>query len=246
MSRRFLVLASRAEVAEAAADRVVAAARNAIRRRGSFRIALPGGSTPGAAYALLAQAPRVRRVDWSQVEFFWGDERAVPPDHPESNFGMAWRLLLSHLPGLRSNALHRMPADETDLEAAAAAYQRQMARAFGIAPGAARPPALDLVWLGVGRDGHTASLFPGAAALGERRRWVVATAAPPPQPARLTLTFPVINVARAVLVVATGSDKAPVLRAIRSGAEQVPAARIRTGRSLWLLDTLAADGGSMP
>lgn len=242
MSRRVVVLPTAAAVADAAADRVVAAARNAIRRRGGFRIALPGGSTPRAAYTLLAEAPRVHRVDWSLVEFFWGDERAVPPDHADSNFGLAWRLLLSHLPGLRSAALHRMPADLTDLDAAAVAYQQELARAFGTTPGAPRPPAFDLVWLGIGRDGHTASLFPGAAALAERRRWVVATPAPEPQPARLTLTLPVINAARAVLVVATGADKAPALRAVRSGTRQLPAARLRARGTLWLLDALAADG----
>ena len=242
MSRRVVVLPTPAAVAERTADRVVAAARNAIRRRGRFRIALPGGSTPRTAYALLSAAPRVGRVDWSRVEFFWGDERHVPPDHADSNFALAWRLLLSHLPGLRSAALHRMRAERGDLDAAAVAYQRDLARAFGTTPGAPRPPALDLVWLGIGRDGHTASLFPGADALAERRRWVVATPAPPPHHARLTLTLPVINAARAVLVVAVGADKAPALRAIRSGSRLLPAARLRARGTLWLLDSLAADG----
>jgi len=243
VSYRIVVLPTPAAVAERAADRVVAAARNAIRRRGRFRIALPGGSTPCTAYALLAAPPRVGMVDWSRVEFFWGDERAEPPDHADANYGLAWRLLLARLPGLRRTAVHRMPADRDDLDRAAIAYQRELARAFGMTASAPRPPSLDLVWLGMGRDGHTASLFPGAWALRERR-WVVATPAPGPHPKRLTLTLPIINAARAVLVVVTGVDKAPALRAIRSGDRQLPAARLRARGTLWLVDAdAAADGG---
>ena len=242
MRRRVVVLPTPQAVAERTADRIVAAARNAIRRRGRFRMALPGGTTPRAAYALLAAAPRVGRVDWPRVEFFWGDERAEPPDHEDSNYGLAWRLLLSNLPGLRSAAVHRMAADRDDLDAAASAYQRELARALGATAGARRPPALDLVWLGIGRDGHTASLFPGSVALGERRRWVVATPGPEPHPRRMTLTLPMINAARAVLVVATGVDKAPALRAIAAGSRELPAARLRARGTLWLLDEHAATG----
>ncbi|MEX1073156.1 MAG: 6-phosphogluconolactonase [Chloroflexota bacterium] len=239
-----MVLPTPAAVADAAADRVVTAARNAIRRRGRFSIALSGGSTPQAAYALLAEQPRVGRVDWSRVEFFWGDERAEPPDHRDSNFGLAWRLLLSHLPGLRRSALHRMPADEADIDLAALAYERRLARVLGGTHRAGRPPVIDLVWLGIGRDGHTASLFPGSSALGERRRWVLPTTGPPPHLVRMTLTLPVINAARSVMLVATGADKAPVLRDVAAGRRDLPVSRVRSAGTLWLLDAAAAGGGS--
>lgn len=246
MSRRFVVLPIPVAVAEAAADRIVAVARNAIRRRGRFRFALSGGSTPRAVYALLASPPRVGAVDWSRVEFFWSDERAVPPGHPDSNFGLARTLLLDHLSGVDRNLIHRMPADEEDRDAAAGRYQVDVARAFGVAPGAARPPALDLIWLGMGHDGHTASLFPGSTALTERRRWVVATWAPMPAAWRMTLTLPIINAAREALFVVTGAEKAAALRSIRSGSLELPAANVRARSTLWLVDSHAAGAAFAP
>ena len=240
MSGRFVVLPTAAAVAEAAADRIVAAARNAIRRRGRFVVALSGGSTPRAVYSLVAAPPRVGAVDWSRVEFFWGDERAVPPDHDDSNFGVARRLLLDRLPGVRPAAIHRMPADAPDREAAARRYAVEIARAFGIATNAPRPPAFDLVWLGIGRDGHTASLFPGSTALAERRAWVVATWAPALAAWRMTFSLPLINAARAVLFVVTGSDKSEALGSVRSGSGSLPAARVHAGSTLWLVDSHAA------
>jgi 6-phosphogluconolactonase len=235
-----VVLPTPDAVAEAAADRIVAAARNAIRRRGTFRIALAGGSTPRPVYALLVAPPRVAAVDWSRVEFFWDDERSVPPDHPESNYGVARGLLLDRLPGVKKGAIHRMSAEAPDRERKAQDYQAEIARAFGIAPGAAHPPAFDLVWLGMGRDGHAASLFPGSTALEERRRWVVATWAPAPAAWRMTLTLPIINAARSVLFVVTGADKAAPLASMRSGSRDLPASRIATRRTLWLVDEQTA------
>jgi 6-phosphogluconolactonase len=246
VSRRFVVLRTPAEVAIAAADRIVAAARNAIRRRGRFVIALSGGSTPPMVYPLLAAPPRVEAVDWSRVEFFWGDERGVPPDSPESNFGACRRLLLDHLPGIRFDAIHPMPAHADNPDAAAGRYQAEVARAFDVGPDASRPPALDLIWLGMGADGHTASLFPGAEALTERRRWVVATSAPETSVVamRMSLTLSAINAARAVLFVVTGADKRPALRSVRSGSRELPAARVRARSTLWLVDAAAA--GKVP
>lgn len=240
MSRRFVVLPTPEAVADAAADRIVAAARNAIRRRGTFRIALSGGSTPRPVYALLAAQPRVAAVDWSRAEFFWGDERCVPPNHPESNFGVARQLLLDRVPGVRATAIHRMQADEPDRDRTARGYQSEIARAFGVAADAPRPPAFDLIWLGMGHDGHSASLFPGSTALAERRRWVVASWAPAPAVWRMTLTLPIINAARSVLFVVSGSDKASPLRSIRSGSRDLPAARVRARTTLWLVDMAAA------
>jgi 6-phosphogluconolactonase len=237
VSVEFRVLPSPAALAEAAADRFVAAARNAIRRRGRFVVALSGGSTPRVVYPLLASSPRVDAVDWSRVMFLWGDERGVPPDHRDSNYGLARVLLLDHLPRVRASSVHRMPADAPDRSAAADAYARTIARLF--APGPAR---LDLVWLGMGPDGHTASLFPGASTLAERRRLVVPATAPAGMAVheRMTFTLPLINSARAVLFVVAGADKAAAVRSVRGGSRELPAARVHARSTLWLLDAQAA------
>ena len=120
------------------------------------------GSTPKQVYPLLLEPSRRDAVDWSRVEFFWGDERAVPPDHPESNFGVAYELLISQLPNVRPDRIHRMPAEAPDLDAAALAYESELRLAFDARGD--EPPAFDLIWLGMGPDGHTASLFPGSTA----------------------------------------------------------------------------------
>jgi 6-phosphogluconolactonase len=231
-----------AVLAEAAADRIVASARNAIRRRGRCVLALSGGSTPRLVYPLLASPPRVGAVDWSRVEFFWGDERAVPPDHPDSNYGLARRLLLDLLPGVRPDAVHRMPADAPDRDAAARRHEAELGRATGLRPGTSERPRFDLIWLGMGPDGHTASLFPGANVLDERRRWIVPATAPRTVAVheRMSLTLPVINAARQVLLVVAGADKATAVRSVRAGSRELPAARVRARSTLWLLDAAAA------
>jgi 6-phosphogluconolactonase len=234
---RVTVLPDPAAVAEATADRLLAAARVAIDERGTFRVALSGGSTPKAVYPLIASAPRRDAVDWSVVEFFWGDERAVPPDDPESNFGVAYQMLISRLPGVRPDRIHRMPADAPDRDAAALAYEADLRLAFGAGAG---PPAFDLIWLGMGPDGHTASLFPGSTALSERERWVVATWAPGPQAWRMTLTYPVLDAAREVIFVVTGGDKADALRRIVAGGSGLPAEEVRGPSVEWIVDTEAA------
>lgn len=239
--RRFVVLPTPEAVTEAAADRIIAAARNAIRRRGRFRMALSGGSTPLPIYRLLTHEPRISAVDWSRVEWFWGDERCVPPDNSMSNYRAAREILLDRLPGVRSRAIHRLQAEAPDRDRRAVAYQAQIARAFDTEPDAARPPAFDLIWLGMGRDGHTASLFPGSTALGERRRWVVATWAPAPAAWRLTMTLPIINAARSVLFVVIGADKAGPFQAVRSDSGDLPAARVRARSTLWLVDAAAGN-----
>ncbi|HEV8251977.1 MAG TPA: 6-phosphogluconolactonase [Candidatus Limnocylindria bacterium] len=242
MSAQFSVLPSPAALAAAAADRVVASARNAIRRRGRCVLALSGGSTPRLVYPLLASSPRIDLVDWSRVDFFWGDERGVPADHPDSNFGLARRLLLDQLPEVRREAVHPMPADAAEPEAAAERYEATIGRVLGVRPGSTRRPRFDLVWLGMGPDGHTASLFPDAAALSERRRWVMPATAPKTSlvPSRMTVTLPLINAARTVLFVVAGTDKAGAVRAVRSGSSDLPAARVRARSTVWLLDAAAA------
>jgi 6-phosphogluconolactonase len=232
------ILPSVDAVAMATADRILAVGRDAIQRRGRFVIALSGGSTPLAICPILVVPPRVTMLDWSMVEFFFVDERAVPPDHPDSNFMTAKLALLDYLRGVRPARVHRMPADAPDLEAAAAAYERDLRDALG------DRPRFDLVWLGMGSDGHTASLFPGSAALHERRRLVAANWAPGPGAWRMTLTFPVLNAAREALFVVTGAEKADALAQVWSGQSDLPAARVHARRTRWLVDEAAA--GSLP
>jgi 6-phosphogluconolactonase len=238
VSRQFIVLPDVSSVAVATADRLIAAGRNAIRRRGRFTLALSGGSTPLAVCPLLVVPPRVRQLDWKLVEFFFVDERTVPPDHPDSNYATERGALLDHLPGVRAHQVHRMHADVPDLDAGAQAYEMELRATFGIHDD--RPPSFDLVWLGMGRDGHTASLFPGSAALEEQKRWVVANWAPGISRWRMTLTFPVLNAAREALFVVTGADKSDALRAVRSGRSNLPAARVNARRTTWIVDAAAA------
>jgi 6-phosphogluconolactonase len=237
VSRRFWVLPDAQSAAVATADRLIAAGRNAIRRRGRFMLALSGGSTPLAVCPLLVIPPRVRQLDWSRVEFYFGDERAVPPDHPDSNYGSQRAALLDHLPGVQAQQVHRMRAEAADLDAAAQAYEEELRAAFGV--NGRQPPAFDLIWLGMGPDGHTASLFPGSAGLHERDRWVVANRGPGPIAWRMTFTFPVLNAAREAMFMVLGADKAHALRAIRAGQSDLPAARVRARRTLWIVDAAA-------
>jgi 6-phosphogluconolactonase len=236
VTRRFEVLPDVEAVGAATADRLIAAGRNAIRRRGRFILALTGGSTPLAVCPLLVVPPRVRMLDWSKVEFFFGDERAVPPDDMESNYNTARIALLDYLPRLRMEQVHRMPCDLEDLDAGARIYEHELRRVIG----GDGVPVFDLIWLGMGPDGHTASLFPGSAGLTERERLVVAHYAPGPDAWRMTLTFPVLNAAREVMFVATGAEKADAFRSVRSGSRELPAGRVRARRTLWLVDEAAA------
>ena len=235
---RFTVQPDPATVAEATADRFVVTARAAIEERGVFRVALSGGSTPNRVYPLLLEPARRDTVDWGAVEFFWGDERCVPPDHPDSNFGVAYGMLISQLPGVRQDRIHRMPAEGPDLDGAALSYESELRLTFGARGD--QPPAFDLIWLGMGPDGHTASLFPDSAGLEERQRWVIANHAPSLDAWRMTLTFPVLNAGRAVLFVVTGADKADALREIRAGGSELPAARVDGEHVEWIVDAAAA------
>jgi 6-phosphogluconolactonase len=235
---RFTVEGDAAAVSRTTADRFVEAATDAIADRGIFRVALSGGGTPKQVYPLLLEPSRRDAVDWSVVEFFWGDERAVPPDHPESNFGVAYGMLISQLPGVRQDRVHRMPAEASDLEAAALSYESELRLAFA-APGS-QLPAFDLVWLGMGPDGHTASLFPGGDAVNEFRRWVLAAWAPSLEAWRLTVTLPVLNAGRRAIFAVTGADKADALARVRSGDHELPAARVTGDQVEWIVDAAAA------
>ncbi len=225
-----------------AAEFVLWDGQRAIADHQRFFLALSGGTTPRALYETLAKDEWSSRLDWKAVTFVFGDERCVPPDHPESNFGMA-QAALFHPLGIPAAQVVRMRGEDPEPERAARDYEEQLRSECPIA---GQWPKLDLVLLGLGQDGHIVSLFPGTPALGEQRRWVVPNRAPTGVRSRLTLTLGVINRASVVLFLVTGSAKASVVRAVlepRTGEERtLPAARVRpeNGRVVWLLDGAAS------
>ena len=229
-------------LAEEAAERFAGAAGEALARAGRFTVALAGGATPMLLYTLLATEPHRRHLPWRETHVFWGDERCVPPDHPESNYRMAHEALLRHLP-IPSEQIHRMRGEDPDPERAAAEYAERLRTAFPGQAGAL--PRLDLVLLGMGADGHTASLFPHTKAVREQQRWVMRNYVPKFQADRLTLTAPVINWGSTILFLVAGDDKAPALQEVLEGPadpERLPAQLIRptAGRLVWLVDRAAA------
>lgn len=231
------VYSDRASAMRAVASRVVMLAHCAIGERGRFTWALAGGSTPKEVYELLASPEFSCQVDWTKVEIFWGDERCVGPESAESNYKMANEALLAALPLLPSQ-IHRM-AGELDPDAAAAQYSDDLRRVFRGEPQDGRPPSLDLVLLGMGDDGHTASLFPNSPALNENNRWVCA--AQKGAQWRLTLTFPVLNAARDVLFLVVGPSKRTMLANVLGAQGEPtpwPAAQVRPpqGRVTWFVD----------
>jgi 6-phosphogluconolactonase len=233
------VLVDRNALMRAAADRVVSLAERGIASRGRFDWALAGGSTPEALYRLLAAGDYASRIDWSKVHFFWGDERCVPPDHPDSNYRMARLALLDAVAPPPDN-IHRMQG-ELSPELAAERYRSELERSFG----ADGEPKLDLILLGMGSDGHTASLFPDTSGLEEMRRWVVANRIDRLGTTRLSLTLPVINAATHVVFLVAGADKAERLAQVLSpptGPHPLPAARVRPRGHApeWFVDTAAA------
>ncbi len=220
-------------VARAALEHVIEAATAAAQERGTFRIALAGGSTPRRLYQLLASPEASGRIDWSRWQIFFGDERAVPPDHEKSNYRMAREAFLDNVP-IAADNVHRIHG-ELPREQAARAY----AETLGTEP-------LDLVLLGMGDDGHTASLFPGSPALEEKERAVVTSESPVPPRERVSLSLPTIDAARAVLFLVTGAGKADRLAQMlgerKSGAPKLPSARIapKSGELFLYVDEAAA------
>jgi 6-phosphogluconolactonase len=226
---------------EAAASAFASAAGDAVRARGVFRVALAGGNTPRGVYALLARDFRAR-VPWERVQFFWGDERHVPPDHPDSNFRMAQEAMLAPLQ-IDPRQVWRMKGEISNAAAAAVEYESNLRQVFAAPP--PDVPRFDLVLLGLGPDGHTASLFPHTAALAERERLVAANHVPQLATDRITLTVPVLNSAARVVFLVAGADKADALKAVVEGApdsEQFPAQLIQpsSGQLRWLVDRAAA------
>ena len=230
------------ELTRAAAGLFLEVGRQAITQRNCFLAALSGGSTPKTLYSILASEDYAQQLDWSKVHFLFGDERSVPPTHVDSNFAMANAMLFSplHIP---SAQIHRIRGEDPP-EAAAAHYETTLRHLTAAVPG--QWPQLDLVLLGMGDDGHTASLFPGTASLTEGTRWVVPGTSPQGTRARVTLTLGVINHASVVLFLVAGRNKAAVVRRVleqRPGdTGPYPAALVRpeTGRLLWYLDHAAA------
>jgi 6-phosphogluconolactonase len=232
------------DLAAHAADRITQATKKAIRARGRAMLALAGGSTPEKTYSVLAQPGRRSRIDWAHTYLFFGDERFVRLDDPSSNFAMVQRSLLAPV---SVPAGHAFPVPtHLGMAAAAAEYAATLAKAFGI--GDTRdPPRFDLILLGLGEDGHTASLFPGAASLRVTDRWVVASPSGtlPPPVERITLTFPVLNAAREILFLVSGQNKAEALHDVLEGQpsrEERPAGSVCpvNGTPTWFVDAAAA------
>ncbi len=230
-----------ADVSRKAAEEFVRLANEATASDGRFTVALSGGSTPKALYTLLAGNTFRARIPWDNVHLFWGDERCVPPDHADSNYRMARESLLDHAPIPQEN-IHRMLGEEADPAKAATSYEATLRESFGLAPG--QFPRFGLVLLGMGDDGHTASLFPHTAALSETKSLVVANYVEKFGTHRLTLTVPVINHAAQVVFLISGGSKAAVLKEVLKGKEdpeRFPSQFIHpvTGKLLYIIDQAA-------
>lgn len=225
----------------AALEELLRIMADAVRQRGRFAIALSGGRTPEKLYRLWAESDMQNaRTPWDKVHLFWGDERYVGKDDALSNYRMTREALIARVP-IPAGNVHRVPGpgDAPTPEAAAQLYEADLRKYFGSAP-----PAFDLQLLGLGVEGHTASLFPGSPALEEKTRWVMAVEAPAKPPQRLTLTPMVLNQARNTFFLVAGEDKREIIRALRSEPEgrpsQYPAGRIRpAGGVVWYLDSAA-------
>ncbi len=237
------VVPDAAALARAAANVFVDAASQAVRERGRFTVALSGGSTPKALYSLLvADSDLSSRVPWQQTYFFFGDERCVPPDDADSNFRTANEAMLAKM-SIPSTRVFRMRGEYENASKAAAEYEAELRKFFQLTPG--RLPRFDLIMLGMGPDGHTASLFPGTKALKEKRKLVTSNWVGKFYTHRITMTAPVLNQAALVMFMVHGHDKAQPLKAVLEGPyepEQLPSQLIRpqSGALLWLVDESAA------
>ena len=224
------------ELFQAAAAEFNALASTAIRDHRKFTVALSGGSTPKTLYSVLARSA----FPWDKIFFFWSDERHVPPDHPESNYRMAKEALLSKVPVPPEN-IFRVRAEEKNANVVAKDYEEALRSFFGLRPG--EFPRFDLILLGLGPDGHTASLFPNTAALNETKLLVVANWVEKFKANRITFTYPVLNNAACVIFLVSGADKADMVRTVlEDGRADLPSQRVHpvNGRLLWLLDKGAA------
>src|SRR5271165_891682 len=238
-TRSIEVLATAADLFHAAAEEFIRAGRDAIGAQGRFTVALSGGSTPKALYSLLAASHA--GFAWNRVFLFFGDERHVPPTDPDSNYRMVNESLLTKI-AIPAENVFRVPAENPDATAAASDYEAQLRRFFELKPG--EFPRFDLILLGLGPDGHTASLFPDSPALDEQSRLVVANWVAKFNTHRITFTFPVLNRAAEVMFLASGADKADMLHQVMEGKSTppLPSQRVQPsdGKLLWMLDEAAA------
>lgn len=245
MEREIRILADGAAIAKRAAQEFVQAAASVVREKNSFIVALAGGSTPKALYSLLVNDPALRsQVPWDKTHLFFGDERHVPPDHPDSNFRMATEAMISKSP-LKPEQVTRIKAENPDADLAALEYEKTLRDFFNLKAGDF--PRFDLLLVGMGSEGHTLSLFPGTKALHADgriavRNWVGKLATD-----RITLTAPAASNSAEILFMVTGADKAPALKSVLEGPfepDQLPAQSLqpKNGKLLWLVDAAA---GSM-
>jgi 6-phosphogluconolactonase len=243
MERRLQIVADAAALARAAAAIFVDTAIRAVKQKGRVTVALSGGSTPKALYSLLIEDPALRaRVPWQHIYFFFGDERHVPPDHSDSNFRMANEAMLTKI-HIASSQVFIVKGEYADAGKAAAEYEQALRDFFHLSEG--QLPRLDLVMLGMGPDGHTASLFPGTKALQENRKLVTSNWVGKFYTHRITMTAPVLNQADLIMFMVHGTDKAQALKAVLEGPyepEQLPSQLIcpQNGTLLWLVDESAA------
>ena len=236
------VFSTNPELIRAAADYFLNLTAEAIKIRGEATLALAGGSTPKNLYALLATPAYRNALDWTKVHVFWGDERHVPPDHPESNYRMAHDTMLSRLP-IPADHIHRMEGERPNAQDAANAYETLLQTHFKIRHPAI--PRFDVVLLGLGPDGHTASLFPGTTAVHEQERWVAAPWVEKFHTHRITLTPVLLNQASQIGFLVSGQDKSSALRAVLDShyqPDEFPAQIIQPthGTVTWFLDNAAA------
>ena len=248
MDREIRILADGAAIARRAAQEFVQAAADAVRKRGSFNVALAGGSTPKALYSLLVNDPALRsQVPWDKMHLLFGDERHVPPDHPDSNFRMATETMISKAP-VKPEQVTRIKGEYPDAGQAALEYEKALREYFKLKDG--EYPRFDLVLVGMGNEGHTLSLFPGTKALHADGRIAVRNWVGKLYAERITLTAPAASNAARVIFMVTGADKAPALKAVLEGPfepEQLPAQLLqpKNGKLLWLVDTAAGSMLSM-
>lgn len=237
-NREVRVFPDTVALARAAAMHFVEIARSAIELKGRFSVALSGGTTPEPMYRLLTAPEFTSQIDWKHVHLFWSDERCVPPDDPDSNFNMAWKSFISQIPIPKGN-IHRILGEEVP-EAAAERYEQELKDHFK-----GDEPRFDLILLGLGEDGHTASIFPGSAAVAESDRLVLAAQYRGTKQWRVTMTLLAINAAADVTFVVAGESKREILKLIRTGLnspEELPAVGVnpRDGTLRWLCDDAAA------
>lgn len=221
------IFANAQELARGAAEYFVARSVEAVARKGFFTVALSGGSTPKALYQLLAESFH-DQVPWSKTHFFWSDERHVPPDHPDSNYRMTYEAMLSRVPVPEGN-VHRIHGENADAAEAANEYEQTLLQ-------------LDLILLGLGTDGHTASIFPGSEVLHETKRLVAAPWVEKLNTYRITMTLPLLNTGASVLFLVSGAEKAEIVKEVIEGPKKYPAQFVQPvhGQLLWMLDKAAS------